>query len=589
MSIQKKNIMKNKTKIIFNKIPEFAVFTVYIVMHIIVSLKHEHWFDENVAYMIAKYTSVKDILFYVPHYEGHPPLWHLVLKALDCMGLSFETVMIVASTIFTAIAIWLLLMYSPFPKWIKLVLPFTYFLFYQYGIVVRPYCMMMAAFFLMAMTFANRNKKPWRFVLSMIFLCLTSAYGIIISGGICIAWVVEIVRDAVTAEKSSIPEKIQGRSKGWFVKLLSDRRVKSLSFILVAAVLLMIEIMPYPDTHATNVFVKKRGIQEIIDRAVYSFFCIIPDNICYDVYGQSGMQMILVSIIGILMIAVVLKILHKRQLAMFFVVPYILFALFGSAVYMMSHHTGVITLFLIFLMWVAFEKKEIGVGIINVVYERIINYIRHIFKDVKVSAGEQYKSKRMLKIAGYGLIIYVFAIPVYWNIWASVYDIGHVYSDGKATAEFIKSNNLDKYIVMADWYVIKNENGEIEKSYPRITSSYSVIPYLGKNIYAYLEYGCDGNYDIHVQLSEDEEKNIYERWRSIGKPEVIVGDAELSMVFPNAKTMLKDEYRYVFADKGMMVWKDGVSETAVGVYVRNDVANVLGLKEVEKPMVVKTN
>lgn len=66
--------MKNKTKIIFNRIPEYAVFIVYCVLHVIVSLKHEHWFDENVAYMIAKYTPVKDILFYVPHYEGHPPL-----------------------------------------------------------------------------------------------------------------------------------------------------------------------------------------------------------------------------------------------------------------------------------------------------------------------------------------------------------------------------------------------------------------------------------------------------------------------------------------------------------------------------------
>ncbi len=589
MSTQKKSIMRDNIKIKLNNMLEYVVFVAYCMLHVIVSLKHEHWFDENVAYMIARYTSVKDILLFVPHYEGHPPLWHLVLKTLDCAGLGFESVMIVASTIFTAIAIWLLLMYSPFPRWIKLILPFTYFLFYQYGVIVRPYCMMMVAFFLMAITFKERNEQPFRFVFSMVFLCLTSAYGIIIAGGICIAWVIEIVKGYVYNNEYINDDIGDKRQRGLFARFLSDSRIKALFVILGVALLLIAEIMPNSDTHATNVFVKNRGINEIVDRAVYSFLCIIPDNTCYDVYGQGGVQKILVSVIGILMILILLVLLYKRQLTAFFIIPYILFSLFGSAVYMMSHHIGVITLFLIFIMWIALEKRKIDVELIDRVCGKSVDFLGRTFKSTVISGEEKVKVIRLMKIACYALIIYVLLVPVYWNVWASVYDMGHIYSDGKATAEFIKSNALDKYVAMADWHVIKDDDGKIEKSYPRITSSYSVIPYIGRNIYSYMEYGCNGKYDLHVQLNEDEENIIYENWRNIGMPAVIVGDAELSIIFPNGETLLNDEYVYVFSDEGRMVWKDSVSQTALGVYVRKDIAKELGLKAVPKPAVIKFN
>ena len=49
---------------------------------------HEPWFDEIQAYLIARDASVHDILFHLPHYEGHPPLWHLLLMIPARLGLS---------------------------------------------------------------------------------------------------------------------------------------------------------------------------------------------------------------------------------------------------------------------------------------------------------------------------------------------------------------------------------------------------------------------------------------------------------------------------------------------------------------------
>jgi len=47
---------------------------------------HEPWFDEAQAWQIAKCASLKDILFTIPHYEGHTPLWHLILCCRPNLG-----------------------------------------------------------------------------------------------------------------------------------------------------------------------------------------------------------------------------------------------------------------------------------------------------------------------------------------------------------------------------------------------------------------------------------------------------------------------------------------------------------------------
>lgn len=54
-----------------------CVLLMYCVLHLFMTLFHEPWYDEAEAWQIARCASIKDILFTIPHYEGHPPLWHL--------------------------------------------------------------------------------------------------------------------------------------------------------------------------------------------------------------------------------------------------------------------------------------------------------------------------------------------------------------------------------------------------------------------------------------------------------------------------------------------------------------------------------
>lgn len=179
MSGTQKLITERNRKCVYS-----CVLLMYCALHLVMTLFHEPWYDEAEAWQIARCASIKDILFTIPHYEGHPPLWHLILAIPAKLNLPYELSLSLISLLFSALAVALFLKYVHFPEWVKVFVPFTYFAFYQYSVIARPYCMMMLAFVLMAITWQGRNTKPIEFVLSMAFLCLTSSYGIIIAGGI---------------------------------------------------------------------------------------------------------------------------------------------------------------------------------------------------------------------------------------------------------------------------------------------------------------------------------------------------------------------------------------------------------------------
>ena len=79
------------------------------------------------------------------------------------------------------------------PELLKVILPFSYFLCYQYGVTSRPYALMIAAMLLIAINWNNRNTKPWPVILSMMLLCATSSYGLAIAGMLALNWTIQFL------------------------------------------------------------------------------------------------------------------------------------------------------------------------------------------------------------------------------------------------------------------------------------------------------------------------------------------------------------------------------------------------------------
>ena len=98
---------------------------------------HEPWADEAQAWQIVRTLPLRQI-FPELSYEGHPGLWYICLWVLSRLHVSYAGMRCFAAAIgFLGVAV--LVTTSPFPRFIKLLLPFTFYLAFQYAIVARSY------------------------------------------------------------------------------------------------------------------------------------------------------------------------------------------------------------------------------------------------------------------------------------------------------------------------------------------------------------------------------------------------------------------------------------------------------------------
>lgn len=546
MSGSQKLITEKNKKCVYS-----CVLLMYCALHLFMTIFHEPWYDEAEAWQIAHCASVKDILFTIPHYEGHPPLWHLILAIPAKLNLPYELSLSLISLLFSALAVALFLKYAPFPEWVKVFVPFTYFAFYQYSVIARPYCMMMLAFVLMAITWQGRNTKPIEFVLSMAFLCLTSSYGIIIAGGISLVWLFEIIKEDGT-------------------KFLKGRRTHTLIGLLILAVLLMAEVMPYPDTSATAGKAVGDEVVKLPLKLLYVFLMMIPDTTLTRVLQSdtTGIEMSNIymgevpfaCLFGILLwVIIVYQGSTKRTLA-WFILPYTLFALFGALVYFGGHHIGIALLFFVFWSWITANSEYDHKSESNQTAEGIM---RHIIPFV----------------TGLSLLISCF-----WSLSSFILDVRYDYYPSRSSAEFIKENDLQKYNIMTSWREDKDEDGEITLTDTNsIGGAVAIFPYFEHNIIYNAHKGEDAlAYDTHKNASDAENEENLNLWRSKGYPDVLYNSPNLDTVFGDGSESDMPEYVLVYEKPYGMVWKGTVDMYASTVYVREELREELGLPEVEK-------
>ena len=163
------------------------------VLGIIVSF-HEPWGDEGQSWLIARQASLCEMIFQIPHNEGHPPFWHLFLAIFAKNGAPYELTLRLISLTVSGMNVWLLLHYSPFSRPVRYLLPYTFFLFYQYGVICRPYLFLVTALLILAKIYPDRDIKPWRYVFALMLLCASSAYGMVFAAGLALVWIFDMCK-----------------------------------------------------------------------------------------------------------------------------------------------------------------------------------------------------------------------------------------------------------------------------------------------------------------------------------------------------------------------------------------------------------
>jgi len=153
---------------------------VYVVFLSAVVVHHEPWADEAQAWLIARDSGLIELLAQRLRYEGHPALWYLVLF-LPSKVLPYRAISVI-SVLLASLGVWVLLYRTSFPRWFRLLLPFSYFVFYQYAAIARSYVLLPGLFFLLASIYEGRHERVGLFVFLLCLLAYTSVYTALMAG-----------------------------------------------------------------------------------------------------------------------------------------------------------------------------------------------------------------------------------------------------------------------------------------------------------------------------------------------------------------------------------------------------------------------
>lgn len=527
-----------------------AIWGLYIGLLCLVSYYHEPWHDEGQAWLIARDDSLWNLLMYTLHLEGHPPLWYLCLMPFAKLGVPFELGIKAVNIFFCAVAMWFFIIKSRFPYYMKFLFPFTYYAFYQTGVINRSYSLIMAALMIAAYYYPLRREKPYHEACALAIVAGSQAYGMMVSAGIALAWIKEFLNN----------------NSNKIVRLFNEREGKALVFLFIIVFIFGLCMLPSKST-AFLYGDFRHGIFTLI--RFFDAIFLIPYSLFYgnDLMGNllsqnegllrsfimshnlisSEMLLTVISIFvryttGVVFIICTFLFAKNGHKLCLLILPVFLYGILSSLVYWNNYHASVLLFYYIFLYWQLFNSN----GTEN-----------NLNKYFNFTIGKNgILTSRVIKV----LIFISLFINIGWSFSASHLDILFPYDVGRDVAEYIKNNNLQKSIIWAEPGLQGENDGMV------IFKPYAVNCYFKKNIFANLDGGSESYaYHNHKIMYK---KDIYTELSRLGKPLYILHDNDVKTSFVNDVYGEKIVYKPYKTFYAYRVWKDHADKKFVVLSVR---------------------
>jgi hypothetical protein len=303
------------------------VLSAYCVILAVIAYHHEPWFDEAQAWLLAREASVPDLFLRQLRHEGTPGLWYLLLMLPAKLGFPYWTMHLLAAasaTAASAMILWL----SPFPPAIRIAIPFTYFLLYQYAVVARSYALLAPLLFAIAWFLPRTRSKPWILIALLIALANVSIHGTLAAVGILLAYLIDI---RTNPGPSGPP--------------ISRQLLISCGVFLLLLAAVALEVWPA----SGNAFAQ--GVVHNITRT--SHFSEHLDQGLYQITEAFAFKL------RIALVPLVLSLfwMTRNRIALYFALPAGLVLAFSSVAYASPWHSGILFLLWVFAMWIASNRN----------------------------------------------------------------------------------------------------------------------------------------------------------------------------------------------------------------------------------------
>jgi len=116
--------------------------SLFALLLAVATARHELWNDEMQAWLIARDNHSLASLFHSLRYEGHPSLWYLVLSFPSHLSANPFSMQII-NYLFSITTCWLILSARKITLATRVMVVFSFFLFYNFGVIARSYMLAM--------------------------------------------------------------------------------------------------------------------------------------------------------------------------------------------------------------------------------------------------------------------------------------------------------------------------------------------------------------------------------------------------------------------------------------------------------------
>lgn len=162
----------------------WAVFALYSMVLAYTILHHELWVDEIHSWNIAKGSASLFDLLHNIRYEGHPPVWYMILWPIaQCTHnpayIQLAQWFIAVSVVFT------ILFFAPFSFTTRLLLPFGYLFLFEYGTLSRNYAIgVLVALWICILLSGEYKSRLWVYYLLLFILSNTHLLALLLAASL---------------------------------------------------------------------------------------------------------------------------------------------------------------------------------------------------------------------------------------------------------------------------------------------------------------------------------------------------------------------------------------------------------------------
>ena len=391
--------------------------------------------DEAQAWLLARDCSVGKLFFHQLHYEGTPGLWHLVLKSAIHLHLPYISLLYISGA-FAAGGVYVLLRYAPLPRLFRFLLPFTFYLQYQYAVVGRSYAMFAVSVFLLVWLYARKKPQPITLAIVAALTANECMHGALFAAGIFVAYLLEQRRRRICGSG-----QFATRGKLWLAAgilavfgafafwtafpatdnsafLNSERVVSKPAVLKLRAWVTGIPIAPPPERSPTLAFLpaaKAAGPQGAA--SALRMKALLAESLLTYPISSSLILAYLFLVFAALFIVRYAGI--RGLLPYLFLLPPMVF------IHSVDHHAGLPLITLIGGMWMAWEAK-----------------------------ADSKRQESWVEAPFAALFAVVVVLQIGWSVHALRVDHRLPYDGGKETAEYLKANAAGKKVISVDFMTV---------------------------------------------------------------------------------------------------------------------------------------